>query len=150
MKIIIFLMTVILFKVSHSLPLQHGNYSAPLSVSLHNNSSDYDVSSYKDKNNLVKQQNERARQECEYAITRAPKVAEYTTIQQINNDFRYLSQLFILVSILSKLRCMFLEPMMVILLIVQLVSVCMGLVVRMSSLMAVEMFHRDLEEQINI
>lgn len=73
-------------QVSHSLPLQHVNYSTPLTATLHNNTSDYDLS-YSDKNNLLKQQNDRLRQENDYMVTRAPKVNEYSTLQQINNDF---------------------------------------------------------------
>lgn len=74
-------------QVSHSLPLQHVNYSTPLTATLHNNCSDYELTSYKDKNNLVKQQNDRMRQEGDYVIARAPKVGEYSTIQQVNNDY---------------------------------------------------------------
>lgn len=62
-------------QVSHSLPLQHVNYSAPLTATLHNNTSDYELSAYKDKNNLLKQQNDRMRQENDYTTARAPKVS---------------------------------------------------------------------------
>lgn len=71
-------------QVSHSLPLQHANYSTPLTAALHNNTYDYETNYKLDKNNLLKQ--ERLRQETEYCVTRAPKVAEYTTIQQLNNE----------------------------------------------------------------
>ncbi|KAF2904200.1 hypothetical protein ILUMI_01976 [Ignelater luminosus] len=81
-------------QVSHSLPLQHANYSTPLTAVLHNNTYDYETNYKIDKNNLLKQENERLRQnersmrqETEYVITRAPKVAEYTTISQLNSEF---------------------------------------------------------------
>ncbi|KAK5643181.1 hypothetical protein RI129_007026 [Pyrocoelia pectoralis] len=79
-------------QVSHSLPLQHANYSTPLTAALHNSTYDYEMSYKMDKNNLLKQENDRIRQsdrmrtETEYVVTRAPKVAEYTTIQQLNSD----------------------------------------------------------------
>ncbi|KAF5292531.1 hypothetical protein FQR65_LT01677 [Abscondita terminalis] len=79
-------------QVSHSLPLQHANYSTPLTAALHNSTYDYDLNFKIDKNNLLKQENDRlrekSRQDTEYVVTRAPKVAEYTTIQQLNNDIR--------------------------------------------------------------
>ncbi|KAJ8985476.1 hypothetical protein NQ317_015015 [Molorchus minor] len=45
-----------------------------------------------EKNNIIKQQNERLRQESEYVVTRAPRVADYSTIQHnINNEFSRLN-----------------------------------------------------------
>ncbi|XP_031341496.1 signal-induced proliferation-associated 1-like protein 1 isoform X1 [Photinus pyralis] len=74
-------------QVSHSLPLQHANYSTPLTAALHNSTYDYEMNYKMDKNNLLKQENDRRmRQETEYVVTRAPKVAEYTTLQQLNSD----------------------------------------------------------------
>ncbi|KAJ8946477.1 hypothetical protein NQ318_004523, partial [Aromia moschata] len=78
-------------QVSNSLPLQHVNVSQPLSAALHANTNDLDF--YKmEKNNIIKQQNERLRQENDYVVTRAPRVADYSTIQHgVNNDFSRLN-----------------------------------------------------------
>ncbi|CAG9762814.1 unnamed protein product [Ceutorhynchus assimilis] len=68
---------------SNSLPLQHSNYQQPLSAALHSNTSDVLIT---EKNNILKQQNERLRQQenNDYLqITRPPKVADY----QIHGDF---------------------------------------------------------------
>lgn len=73
---------------SHSLPLQHVNYTQPLSAALHSNT---DYESYKfDKNNLLKQHNERQRGERvaendEYIVTRPNIRSDYTTITQIGH-----------------------------------------------------------------
>lgn len=73
-------------QVSHSLPLQHVNYSQPLSAALpNNNTSDYELSYKLEKNNVVKQQNQERRQD-EY-MARSGKATDYSTLQQINNDF---------------------------------------------------------------
>lgn len=50
---------------SNSLPIQHMNYQQPLSAALHSNTSELDLSSdhhKSEKNNIVKQYNERVRQ----------------------------------------------------------------------------------------
>lgn len=50
---------------SNSLPIQHINYQQPLSAALHSNTSELDLSSdhhKSEKNNIVKQYNERVRQ----------------------------------------------------------------------------------------
>lgn len=70
-------------QVSHSLPLQHVNYSIPLTASKHNSADFYKL----DKNNLLKQQNDHLRGESDYAVTRAPKV-DYASIQLSNDGAR--------------------------------------------------------------
>lgn len=60
--------------VSNSLPLQHVNVSQPLSAVLHSNIGDIDVCYKMEKNNILKQHNERLRQESDYMVTRVPKV----------------------------------------------------------------------------
>ncbi|XP_018327356.1 signal-induced proliferation-associated 1-like protein 1 isoform X2 [Agrilus planipennis] len=120
-------------QVSHSLPLQHANYSIPLTAALHNNTYDYDTSYKIDGRNFLKTEecckylgnddqqqqqqhgisgrhhlrddlgeprrrdnsrhrvgvvNDSKNREIEYVVTRAPKVAEYTTLQQLNNELR--------------------------------------------------------------
>ncbi|XP_048517129.1 signal-induced proliferation-associated 1-like protein 1 isoform X1 [Dendroctonus ponderosae] len=68
---------------SSSLPLQHMNFQQPLSAALHGNTSDSDLSrdGYKpEKNNILKQHNERMRQQetNDYLqVTRPPKVADF-------------------------------------------------------------------------
>ncbi|KAJ8969295.1 hypothetical protein NQ314_001834 [Rhamnusium bicolor] len=79
-------------QVSNSLPLQHVNVSQPLSAALHTNTSDLDLCYKMEKNNIVKQQNERLRQENDYVVTRAPRVADYSTVQHnMNNEFSRLN-----------------------------------------------------------
>ncbi|XP_030745763.1 signal-induced proliferation-associated 1-like protein 1 isoform X1 [Sitophilus oryzae] len=66
---------------SNSLPLQHVNFQQPMTAALHSNTSDLDLSHRSEKNNIVKQHNERIRQQegNEFVqITRTPKVADYT------------------------------------------------------------------------
>lgn len=59
--------------------------SQPLTAALHNSTNDMDV--YKsEKNNLIKQHNERLRQESDYMSTR-PSRSDYATVQSLNNDF---------------------------------------------------------------
>ncbi|CAH1103721.1 unnamed protein product [Psylliodes chrysocephalus] len=71
--------------LSNSLPLQHVSMSQPLTAALHNSTNDMDV--YKsEKNNLIKQHNERLRQESDYMSTR-PSRSDYATVQSLNNDF---------------------------------------------------------------
>ncbi|XP_050303097.1 signal-induced proliferation-associated 1-like protein 1 isoform X1 [Anthonomus grandis grandis] len=70
---------------TNSLPLQHVNFQQPLSAALHGNNSELDLTReiYKsEKNNIMKQHNERLRQQdnADYLqVTRPPKVAEYQT-----------------------------------------------------------------------
>lgn len=72
-------------QISNSLPLQHVNYSQPLSTT-----NDLDLCYKMEKNNIVKQQNEqRIRQENDY-IVRQPKVADYSTVH-LNNDYSRLN-----------------------------------------------------------
>nr|CAH7717010.1 unnamed protein product [Callosobruchus chinensis] len=52
--------------VSNSLPLQHVNVSQPLVAAIHNNMNDLDLGYKLEKNNIVKQHNERLRQDAEY------------------------------------------------------------------------------------
>ena len=75
-------------QVSHSLPLQqHINFTIqPLTATIHN-TNDYEIHKI-DKNNIVKQQNDRTRQDGDCIITRPPKLAEYTTVTHITNDLR--------------------------------------------------------------
>ncbi|KAK9870928.1 hypothetical protein WA026_009890 [Henosepilachna vigintioctopunctata] len=68
-------------QVSHSLPLQHVNFSQPLStpsIATLNNI-DYDLGF---KNNILKQQNEKSRQDGEYSASRV--TADYTSLQHLN------------------------------------------------------------------
>ncbi|XP_066154442.1 signal-induced proliferation-associated 1-like protein 1 isoform X4 [Euwallacea fornicatus] len=68
---------------SNSLPIQHVNYQQPLSAALHGNTSDLDLTRdvyHSEKNNIVKQHNERMRQQDNHdylQVTRPPKVAEF-------------------------------------------------------------------------
>lgn len=78
-------------QISNSLPLQHINVSQPLSAALHTNTSELDLCYKMEKNNIIKQQNERMRQENEYIVTRAPRVADYSTVQPLNNEFGRLN-----------------------------------------------------------
>ncbi|KAH0814360.1 hypothetical protein GEV33_008432 [Tenebrio molitor] len=59
-------------QISHSLPLQHVNYSQPLTAVVHNNTNDYEMAYKLEKNNVVKQQ----RQESDYMMAR-----------QLNSDY---------------------------------------------------------------
>ncbi|VEN52746.1 unnamed protein product [Callosobruchus maculatus] len=52
--------------VSNSLPLQHVNVSQPLVAAIHNNMNDLDLGYKLEKNNILKQHNERLRQDAEY------------------------------------------------------------------------------------
>uniref|UniRef100_A0A6P7F0V2 Signal-induced proliferation-associated 1-like protein 1 isoform X6 n=1 Tax=Diabrotica virgifera virgifera TaxID=50390 RepID=A0A6P7F0V2_DIAVI len=72
--------------ISNSVPLQHINMSQPLTASIHSSTNDMDV--YKsEKNNLIKQHNERLRQESDYMSTRGSSRSDYATVQSLNNDF---------------------------------------------------------------
>lgn len=68
-------------QVSNSLPLQHFSYSQPLTFP---NSSTDDLAYKLEKNNLIKQQNDRLRQETEYH--RSSK-----DLQHLSNDFQRLN-----------------------------------------------------------
>jgi signal-induced proliferation-associated 1 like protein 1 len=59
-------------QISHSLPLQHVNYSQPLTAVVHNNTNDYEMAYKLEKNNVVKQQ----RQESDYMMAK-----------QLNSDY---------------------------------------------------------------
>lgn len=48
---------------SHSLPLQHVNFQQPLSAALLSNTNDLELNYKSEKNNILKQHNERARQQ---------------------------------------------------------------------------------------
>ncbi|CAG9820298.1 unnamed protein product [Phaedon cochleariae] len=65
-------------QMSNSLPLQHVDVSQPLSAVVHNNANELEL--YKrHKNNIIKQHNDRLRQESEYAYARSQKFSDYAT-----------------------------------------------------------------------
>ncbi|XP_057663501.1 signal-induced proliferation-associated 1-like protein 1 isoform X8 [Diorhabda carinulata] len=71
--------------ISNSLPLQHVNTSQTLTTAIHSNT---DMDIYKmEKNNLIKQHNERLRQESDYMSARGSSRSDYATVQSLNNDF---------------------------------------------------------------
>lgn len=74
-------------QVSNSLPLQHINVSQPLSAALHTNTSELDLCYKMEKNNIIKQQNERMRQENDYVV-RTPRVVDYAAL---NSEFARLN-----------------------------------------------------------
>ncbi|XP_022913514.2 signal-induced proliferation-associated 1-like protein 2 isoform X1 [Onthophagus taurus] len=73
-------------QASHSLPLQHINFQQPLTATIHN-IGDIEVPYKLDKNNIIKQHNERLRITTneDYGITRLPKM-EYTHDINRNTD----------------------------------------------------------------
>ncbi|XP_056642404.1 signal-induced proliferation-associated 1-like protein 1 isoform X5 [Diorhabda sublineata] len=71
--------------ISNSLPLQHVNTSQSLTTAIHSNT---EMDIYKmEKNNLIKQHNERLRQESDYMSARGSSRSDYATVQSLNNDF---------------------------------------------------------------
>ncbi|KAL3266358.1 hypothetical protein HHI36_010535 [Cryptolaemus montrouzieri] len=70
-------------QVSHSLPLQHVNFSQPLSTTSIStlNNIDYDLGF---KNNILKQQNDKSKMDGEYSASRVN--TDYTSLQHLNND----------------------------------------------------------------
>ncbi|KAG5878415.1 hypothetical protein JTB14_002499 [Gonioctena quinquepunctata] len=78
-------------QISNSLPLQHVDVSQPLSAVIHNNTAELDL--YKrQKNNKIKQHNERLRQESDYMYTRPSRVADYSSILcNVNNELARLA-----------------------------------------------------------
>ncbi|KAF7270313.1 hypothetical protein GWI33_016714 [Rhynchophorus ferrugineus] len=73
---------------SHSLPLQHVNFQQPLSAALLSNTNDLEMNYKSEKNNLLKQQNERSKQDPNdfIQITRTPKVEYPVDFAKINDN----------------------------------------------------------------